>query len=151
MMVVRKGLLVLAALIAVLALAVPAEAAPTTNTHGGVVRGNWIIWNGGAVQLSLTPMAFSDCPSGWLCLWQDSNYSGRMLKFHDAGYWQNLTNYGFNDEMSSWRNRRGLDAKWSYDINGGGTRRCMDAGASASSVNGNDEASSIKIFTTNVC
>ena len=116
-----------------------------------VVDGNTLSFDGGSVVLHVNPMAFSDCPAGWLCLWQDSGYSGRMLQFHDVtSYWQNLTDYGFNDAMSSWRNRASTDAKWSYDINGGGTQRCMASGASASSLGGdNDQASAIRIFGSN--
>ena len=29
-------------------------------------------------------------------------YGGRHLVFYDRGYWQNLTDYGFNDQMSSY-------------------------------------------------
>ena len=105
------------------------------------------------VEMELSAVAYGDCPAGWLCLWEHSNYAGRMLKFRDAGYWQNLTNYGFNDKMSSWRNRRGLDAEWSYHTGGGGTQRCMDNGAASSSLGGdNDEASAIRIYnSTAIC
>jgi len=49
--------------------------------------------------------------------------------------------------MSSWRNRKLKDAKWSYDTGGGGTQRCMDSQSSASGLGGdNDEASAIRIF-----
>src|SRR5947209_7475635 len=65
---------------------------------------------GGALGFGLAPLSSaasasaSSCPSGYLCLFQDANFGGRMLQFHDGGYWQNLTNYGFNDQMSSWVN-----------------------------------------------
>lgn len=112
------------------------------------VDADTVAFDGGNVLLQLGPTAFDDCPQHWLCLWQDSNYSNRMLQFYDVtSYWQNLTDYGFNDAMSSWRNRKLKDAKWSYDTNGGGTQRCMESGSSASSLGGdNDEASAIRIF-----
>ena len=84
-----------------------------------------------------------------MCLWQDRDYVGRMLKFHDVTTsWQNLSGYGFNDEMSSWRNRKNKDAKWAWDDDGGGTERCMNSNSSSSYVGAgdNDEASSIRIF-----
>jgi len=102
------------------------------------------------VILHLAPLALSDCPSGWLCLWQDSQFSGRMLQFQSTGTWQNLTNYGFNDLMSSWANKRVYDSLWAYDANGGSTVRCMDSLSSSSYVGNtdNDKASSIKNLTT---
>src|SRR5688572_30368013 len=39
----------------------------------------------------------SDCPSGWFCLWEHANYSGRRLQFRGSGC-QNLGAYGFNDK-----------------------------------------------------
>lgn len=44
----------------------------------------------------------SQC-SGWLRLYEHINYGGRVLQFRDRGFWQNLTNYGFNDKLSSYR------------------------------------------------
>ncbi len=37
-----------------------------------------------------------------LRLFENSNYGGRQLLFFDRGYWQNLTDYGFNDQLSSY-------------------------------------------------
>ena len=45
--------------------------------------------------------------AGWSCssplrLFEHSYYGGRQLLFFDRGYWQNLTDYGFNDQLSSY-------------------------------------------------
>lgn len=113
-----------------------------------VVDSDTVEFEDGAVVLELGDLGYSDCPSGWLCLWEDEDYGGRMLQFQSTGYWQNLTDYGFNDEMSSWRNRRANDSKWAWNTGGGGTVRCMDSGSSSSYVGSgdNDEASSIRNF-----
>jgi len=37
-----------------------------------------------------------------LRLFEHSYYGGRQLLFFDRGYWQNLTDYGFNDQLSSY-------------------------------------------------
>lgn len=89
------------------------QAFPNGVPTGGTVidGGTAVSFDGGNVVINLTPQAFADCPAGWLCLWHDKDYSGRMLEFKSVGYWQNLTNYGFNDQMSSWRNRTSHDAK----------------------------------------
>jgi hypothetical protein len=46
------------------------------------------------------------CANDWLCLYADINGGGRRLIFNDH-YWQNLNEYGFNDQASSWRNNQG--------------------------------------------
>jgi len=90
--------------------------------------------------------SYSDCASGWLCLWRDADYKGKMWQFQSSGSWQNLNSYGASDEVSSWRNRRGLDAQLSWDVNGGGSKICLDSGAASSGLGGwNDEASALRI------
>jgi hypothetical protein len=109
-----------------------------------------IALDGGAVILNLGPTALSDCPSNWVCLWHDSQFSGRMLQFQECCQWQNLSDYGFDDQMSSWANKRDFDARWAYLPNGGGTVRCMDSHSNNSWVGNtdNDKASSIRILDT---
>lgn len=101
----------------------------------------------------VSPASFSSCPSGWVCIWENKEYSGRMLEFQERGFWQNLTVYGFNDQTSSWANKTNDDAKLAQDINGGGNQICLQPQSSNSQLTGfNDEASSIRIFTTStVC
>jgi len=41
----------------------------------------------------------------WYCVFQDANYGGRMLQFRDcttAGYVNDLSDYGFQNETTSW-------------------------------------------------
>lgn len=106
---------------------------------GTIVDEDTLSFEDGTVVLNLAPMAYGDCPDTWVCLWQDDNYAGRMLQFHDVTtYWQDLASYGFNDEMSSWRNRKNKDAKWAWNTGGGGTQRCMGANSSSSYVGNGD-------------
>jgi hypothetical protein len=97
--------------------------------------------------------SFSECPDGWVCIWEHSNYEGRMLQFQDRGYWQDLSAYNFNDKASSWRNRINQDARLSEHSGGGGALLCMQPNSSSSSMGGwNDIASSIRLFkTSDVC
>lgn len=97
--------------------------------------------------------AYSDCPNGWVCIWEHANYGGRMLQFQDRGYWQNLTAYGFNDQASSWRNRINQDARLAEHINGGGRRICMQPNSANPQLAWfNDLASSIRLYkTSTVC
>jgi hypothetical protein len=76
-----------------------------------------------------------------------------MLEFQSRGFWQNLTDYGFNDKTTAWRNRTNDDAKLAQDINGGGGQICLQPNSSNSLLTGfNDLASSIIIFkTATVC
>jgi len=97
--------------------------------------------------------SFSECPDGWVCIWEHSNYEGRMLQFQDRGFWQDLSAYNFNDKASSWRNRINQDARLSQHAGGGGNLLCMQPNSSSSTMGGfNDEASSIRLYkTSDVC
>ncbi len=88
------------------------------------------------------------CDPGWLCIYEDTNYGGRRLQWSDPQQDIDLRNHGFNDEMSSWRNRTNYDAHWFYDVFSG-TRRCMNAHTENSNVGSgdNDEATSLRIYT----
>ncbi len=115
-----------------------------------IVDVDTLAFDNGAVLLNVGPTALSDCPSNWVCLWQDSQYSGRMLQFQQCCQWQNLADYGFANKMSSWANKRDFDARWAFGPNGGGTVRCMDSHSSVSYVGNpdNDQAESIRILDT---
>jgi hypothetical protein len=46
--------------------------------------------------------------ASWYCssplrLYEHASFGGRQLAFWDGGYWQNLTNWGFNDATSSFK------------------------------------------------
>lgn len=86
-----------------------------------------------------------------LQLYEDSGFGGRVLRFYDRGIWQNLTNYGFNDETSSYRTGA-CSANLAENTNGGGfyypgstsanvSSSCMCAG----STGWNDRVSSIRV------
>jgi hypothetical protein len=117
---------------------------------GWKVRGDSIIWGDGSVILhKSTTLGTEDCSYNYVCLWADANFGRPMIQFRDPGGY-NLTSYGFNDKMSSWYNRKRVDARWYYDVNRGGTSRCMNAGAKMSYVGAtdNDKMSALYIYTT---
>lgn len=118
---------------------------------GWSVKGQEIVWPDGTMA-SLGPMAYEDCAATYVCFWEGKDYTGRRLQFHDTGLRSDMRDYSFNDQMSSWRNRRGLDARWYYDYSGNGTSRCIESGTSNSDVGSgafnfdNDEMSSFRIY-----
>jgi hypothetical protein len=108
----------------------------------------------------------SQCDNGWACIFQARDFNhpngeGRVLQFRQCDVagdsncdWQSLVPYGFNDEMSSWRNKKADDAKWDWASDGSGTDRCMESESRSAYVGDgdNDEASAIKVFNRNdVC
>ena len=96
----------------------------------------------------LSSSGYGDCAAGYLCLWEHGNFAGRRLQFQAAAL-RNLTDFGFNDQMSSWRNRRYGDARWYGDVNRGGPSLCMNGGAAAASIGPyNDTASSIQLYNS---
>ncbi|MFF3401494.1 peptidase inhibitor family I36 protein [Streptomyces sp. NPDC002659] len=51
----------------------------------------------------------ANCPSGWVCIYEHSNFDGRRLQFSDE-YWMSLAPYGFERMTSSWHNNQ--DCAW---------------------------------------
>jgi peptidase inhibitor family I36 len=121
-----------------------------------IVDADTISFAHGAATADLAPTD-SVCPSGYVCLWEDAGYTGRRVAFSACDVdgdgvcdWVNLILFNFNDEMTSWKNAKTVDAKWSFNAGGGGTQRCMNAGFVNPQLSGsnNDQASAIKIFNT---
>lgn len=92
-------------------------------------------------QIQATPA----CASGWLCLYQDINGGGRRPIFSDY-YWQNLNEYGFSDQTSSWRNNQG-SSQWGWlarDEGGNGGQISISPNTYSSNLGAyNDWASSV--------
>lgn len=79
-------------------------------------------------------------------LWEHANKGGRHLQFRDRGYWQNLTNYSFNDMTTS--AQAGACRLWvAVDTGGRGTQGYFNAGVYSPNVGDlwNDRISSIYI------
>lgn len=92
--------------------------------------------------------ALSECPSGTVCLFKDSNFSG-LLGYRSGGNGLVNISYANNDEMSSWANKSNWDAAWYSDANGGGSCYDMDSQSTNSYVGYwfNDRASSWRTNT----
>jgi hypothetical protein len=110
-----------------------------------------VVLSGGHVIVD-APSAATDgvCTTGYVCLWRDAQYVGTRVMTNICCDWQNLAPFGFNDLMSSWKNRMTVDAKWSFNAGGGGTQLCMNSGSQNPQLSGanNDQASAVKIFTS---
>lgn len=50
--------------------------------------------------------AFSDCPSGWFCLFDNTNGTGARGQWSSTGYWQHLADFGWQSRGVSMNNRR---------------------------------------------
>jgi peptidase inhibitor family I36 len=116
---------------------------------GEVLDAHTVSFGGGAAILDFAPKD-STCTSGYVCLWTDANYTGQKAMFTDCCVWFNLSLWGFNDVMTSWKNTKTVDAKWAFNAGGGGTQRCMNSGSQNPQLSGanNDQASSLRVFTT---
>jgi hypothetical protein len=90
-----------------------------------------------------------DCPAGYVCLFEHADFAGTLLLLHDCCAWEDLADYGFNNAMSSWRNRKARDAKVAEFANGNGDKLCLNSSSSDAWVGKvwNDRASSAKIFS----
>jgi hypothetical protein len=125
-----------------------------------VVNAHRISFAHGAAFADLAPTR-GTCFAGSVCLYADANYGGRLVSFSACDYngdgvcdWVNLILFTFNDQMSSWKNMKSVDAKWSFNAGGGGTQRCMNSNSQNPqlSATNNDKASAVIIYTSStVC
>jgi hypothetical protein len=125
-----------------------------------VVNAHRISFAHGAAFADLAPTR-GTCFAGSVCLYADANYGGRLVSFSACDYngdgvcdWVNLILFTFNDQMSSWKNTKAADAKWSFNAGGGGTQRCMNSNSQNPqlSATNNDKASAVIIYTSStVC
>ncbi|MFD9104646.1 peptidase inhibitor family I36 protein [Streptomyces virginiae] len=71
---------------------------------------------GPATSASAAPSGTAACPSGYLCVWDQTNYQGNMYKF--AGSNSSWAAWAINNHDSSWYNHgtSGLNAcVWQYE------------------------------------
>lgn len=90
---------------------------------------------------SVESASYSGCPARYMCLYQHSKYRGRRLQFRDPGD-HYLSDYGFNDRTSSWRNRRRLAGRLYQHSDRGGASVCTQRYSASSHMGSfNDKAS----------
>jgi Peptidase inhibitor family I36 len=106
--------------------------------------------SGTGVRVALEPALASECPSGWVCVWEHADFEGQMVMFHDCCAWYDLADYGINNAVSSWRNRKSVDAKLATLANGDGDRLCLRSSSMDSALGPawNDAGSSVKVFAS---
>jgi hypothetical protein len=130
---------------------------------GWTLVGDELQWDNGTVVMPLEPQLISECPSGWVCLFANAHFDdwnqdgrddgARMAKFSATGRWLDMADWNFNDQMSSWYNRRGLDARWYVNAwpQNPPPAYCMNPGATGTYDYGdsrNDKMSMLWIYTT---
>ncbi|MGN6814824.1 MAG: peptidase inhibitor family I36 protein [Solirubrobacterales bacterium] len=106
------------------------------------------------VQLFVPAVAgsVSECPSQYFCLWEDINFGGRRLQFHDTGSWQSLEPYGFLDKASSFYNNRGNSSFINGHTDGSGASRChAPGGAGNYGAEWNDRARAVFLVSIVAC
>lgn len=143
---------------------------------GGVVVGNEVFYNNGQVALRFdlaraaklqgrpAPalpgansssvhngiLVYNACSftTGWYCFFQNSGFGGRRLRFQDSGYFQYLSDYGFENQTTSWVNNRNQDVRvWD---NNTGLLWCSDSHSASLNVGTtrNDKADYFYLQTT---
>jgi hypothetical protein len=87
------------------------------------------------------------CADSYFCIYSGFTWLGTRLQWHDINQgsnWTNLTDWGFNDEASSSRNRRDRDSWLAEHTNGGGDRHCYNSHSSDADFGGwSNDASSL--------
>lgn len=112
----------------------PASAAPSngaTTTIQAQINAQLRATSGG-VQISRNEIAWHDrtavmefpdgaaalaqrCPNGWSCFFEHDGWGGRMLKFCSCDVWRHFSDYGFNNQTSSWHNALGKSVEVNDD------------------------------------
>lgn len=125
--------------------------------RGTMLRNLSLVLAGTTVMSSvvLAPNAHAeterDCYSGFLCLFQNDNFNNNtpnaLIRRFNLPGWIDLTQYNFNDQMTSWKNNSNMDAAWFNDTTFPGAwwnpAHCMYANTKLSNVGpgDNDKAS----------
>lgn len=99
MKLVRLFLMSGLAFVAFSGVAAAAENPPPLSVPSGVTvvsttvspEGKWTTYSDGMRLFEpASPDSIGECGEQWFCLWENSNFSGRELQWHDSGFWQNI-------------------------------------------------------------
>jgi hypothetical protein len=124
-----------------------AALALANNPSGVRIAANQVAWNNRTVIMTIpaSPEAgVGGCPSGffsgqWTCVYRWRNFQGTRLQFQDAGYYQNLYQYGgFDWHTWSYSNTRGQRAWLNENANHNhpGAQYCMSGNTAGSDIFG---------------
>jgi hypothetical protein len=98
-----------------------------------------------ALPPGVSPHSGSRCPSGYICLFTDYNYSGTAYRVKAGSSVPWFGDFNFNDAMSSWANDSGQTFCWYVDANYQGAFHDMKPGYRVNLLPAeNDTASSLK-------
>ena len=117
---------------------------------GGTIAGDRIVYQtGDVIVVPAGPGidGFDSCPSGSVCLFENTSWTGDMVAFSNCCAWNDLAAFGFNNVASSWRNRKSVDGQIAMTAGGGGTRLCLNNNSYSSSMPSgwDNAASSIRV------
>lgn len=113
----------------------------------GMLAGSLLLASGTVMAVPVAHADLSQCPSGTVCLFANSNYVG-LLGYRSGGGDQNVSS-GANDQSSSWANKGSQWASWAHDINMQGKCINMVAGSTSNMAwNDNDNLSSWRVWGT---
>jgi len=103
---------------------------------------------GSYVQVDVRKVSLSQCPSGYLCLWSSTNYTGSFAKYANSGSYADIN---LPTVRSLWNNRSKRSFIYSgYD--GRGSSACYGPGARTTSLSGwRILANSVYVSSTTYC
>lgn len=102
---------------------------------------------GGAAAAGPASASLAECPSQWICLWQDSGFVTNMQRYHDNG-WQNLR-AEFLRQASSIYNHTERYGQIAQGLNGEGNKFCIAPNTTADFIGRpgwNDSAKSVRLI-----
>jgi hypothetical protein len=101
-----------------------------------------------ASAISESTQVLSDCPSGYMCVWSGSNYSGTMWKTNTTSTYKAIG----PSSIDSYYNNRSKRSYLHELANGSGVYTCLSAGAKSSNLSGwTTTAEAVYLSTSTLC
>lgn len=96
----------------------------------------------------MSPESLSQCPTGYMCIWSGTNYTGTIQKFSTAGKYSPILLSASN----SLYNHRSKRTYFHEESNGSGIYTCLDPGKKKASLSGwSVHAEAVWLSTTTGC
>ena len=80
---------------------------------GAQISANQVSYDGGHVLVTFVPASIGTarpnnsgpCPSGWFCVWNQTNQGGNRYQWQQTGFFQNFSDYGVSYVDTLYNNR----------------------------------------------
>jgi Peptidase inhibitor family I36 len=85
-----------------------------------------------SASTSASPFVTGSCPSGWFCIWANTNKGGNRYQWQDTGVFDDLAAYGVPEPYGSYQNNRSA-RMFMHEYNHSTPEQCYTGGTYVSS------------------